>query len=205
MSGKIRYKFEWSPDTSTRAPVDRNGTLTQPQFDALLSWLDPDREQAAPKYEAIRKRLVRLFTNRGSLDAEGLADETIDRVARKLTDLAGTYSGDPALYFCGVARNVFRESLKRRPAALVSHPPAQQEGDELGCLEKCMDEFPPETRRLILSYYEDAGRAKIANRKSLAGELGVEMNALRIRACRIRARLQACVRRCVRDIREQAK
>ena len=30
--------------------------LSQEAFDALLEWLDPDREQAAIKYEDIRKR-----------------------------------------------------------------------------------------------------------------------------------------------------
>ncbi len=207
MSGRIGGSFEWKPAISTRAAVDRNWTLTQAQFDALLSWLDPDREPAATKYEAIRKRLVRVFTNRGSLDAEELADETIDRVARKLADLAGTYSGDPVLYFYGVARNVFHESHKRKPATLVSRdpPPAREEGHESRCLEQCMDELPPETRKLILSYYEDAGRGKIASRKTLAGELGVDMNALRIRACRVRARLEACVRRCVKDTWHEAK
>jgi hypothetical protein len=37
---------------------------------------------------------------------------------------------------------------------------------------------------------------KIALRRKLAARLGVTMNALSIRACRIRDRLEACVRAC---------
>jgi len=40
---------------------------------------------------------------------------------------------------------------------------------------------------------------KIANRRSLAESLGITMNALAIRACRLRDKLAACVRQCVND------
>ena len=80
----------------------REWKLSKDLFDALLVWLDPDRELAACKYEEIRSRLIRIFKSRGSPVAEDLADETFDRVARKLDEIAGSFSGDPALYFYGV-------------------------------------------------------------------------------------------------------
>jgi hypothetical protein len=52
-------------------------------------------------------------------------------------------------------------------------------------------------RRLIVDYYRQTGQAKIENRKRLAADLSIDMNMLRVRTRRIRARLEDCVRRCV--------
>jgi hypothetical protein len=73
--------------------IDR--IVHQKEFDALLSWLDADRERAALRYEQIRSRLIRIFICRGSPVAEELADRTIDRVMRKIAEIAETFSGDP--------------------------------------------------------------------------------------------------------------
>ena len=48
----------------------------------LLEWLDPNLDLAGEKYEEIRRGLIKIFGYRGCSDAEGLADETINRVAR---------------------------------------------------------------------------------------------------------------------------
>jgi hypothetical protein len=37
---------------------------------------------------------------------------------------------------------------------------------------------------------------KIENRRSLAQTLGITVNALSIRACRIRDKLESCVKKC---------
>jgi hypothetical protein len=52
--------------------MNKNWVLSQEAFDALLDWLDPDREQAGIKYEQIRLRLIKIFTGRGCSDAEDL-------------------------------------------------------------------------------------------------------------------------------------
>jgi len=54
-----------------------------------------------------------------------------------------------------------------------------------------------EDRELIVGYYHGEQRAKINNRRAMAAKLGVSMNALSIRACRIRDKLEACVRKCL--------
>ena len=59
-------------------------TTPKDPFDELLEWLDPDREKAGRRYEAIRAGLIRMYVARGVSDAEYYADETIDRVARKI-------------------------------------------------------------------------------------------------------------------------
>src|SRR6185369_2835428 len=89
--------------------------LEQSDFDRLLSWLDADRERAGLLYEKIRWRLVTILASRGCVLAEELADETIDRVARRVADIEQIYVGDKAIYFLGVMTNVHHEYL-RRPA-----------------------------------------------------------------------------------------
>ena len=98
---------------STSSELKRlNGTsqkewvLSQDTFDELLTWLNPNRDQAGKTYENIRQRLIKIFTYRGIAVAEDLADETINRVAKKVHEIRSTYIGDPALYFHGVARYV---------------------------------------------------------------------------------------------------
>lgn len=175
--------------------------ISQEQFDLLLDWLDPDREKAGTRYEWIRKRLIKIFVCRGSATPEELADKTINRVARKLPEIRPTYSGDPARYFSGVASNIFRESLRKDKVPVIgmpeTAPPDEDEERIRTCFEKCIAELPPTDRDLVLSYYQQEKKAKIDHRKDLAARLGLGMNALRIRACRIRSGLQECVEKCI--------
>ena len=174
----------------------------QENFDRLLRWLDPDREQAGVRYESIRKRLIKIFVCRGSATPEELADATINRVALKLPEIFETYTGDPARYFCGVASNIFLESLRKEKAPKIATakavPPDEDEQRDYACLERCIEKLSGLERDLVLSYYQQEKHAKIDNRKKLAERLGLGMNALRIRACHIRAGLRDCVEECRR-------
>jgi RNA polymerase sigma factor (sigma-70 family) len=185
--------------------------ITQQAFDELLNWLDADRDSAGSKYEKIRVRLIKIFACRGCCEADDLADETINRVTAKLGEIAESYSGDPALYFYGVAQKVHLEYLRKKPPVQESAQAGREPGgqtawpaqpvedveQEYACLEKCMDRLPPENRRLVLEYYQEEKRAKIDHRKMLADQLGIAVNALRIRAHRIRLQLQQCVESCL--------
>src|SRR5262245_58937293 len=79
-------------------------------FQSLLRALHPDRERAAERYEDIRVRLQGFFTWRGSRWPEEMADETIDRVARRLAGGEQIRSSEIGRDFLGVARNVIREA-----------------------------------------------------------------------------------------------
>lgn len=178
-----------------REPED----LSKEQFDRLLNWLDRNREQAGQRYEAIRKRLVKIFVCNGSKDPEGLADQTINRVARKVPEIESNYIGDPARYFCGVAANIFRESLRKDRLPAITHPVPQQPDERYEHaylrLETCMEQLTAQERQLVVTYYDHERNAKIDHRRRLAEEMGMSVNALRIRACRIRASLMKCVER----------
>jgi RNA polymerase sigma factor (sigma-70 family) len=173
--------------------------LNQDAFDKFLAWLSPNREQAANKYEEIRRKLIKIFACRGCAEAEDLADETINRVIRRMQEMIDSYVGDPALYFYGVARNVHLEYVRKSPPVLPLPPadPPQQKEREWECLESCLERLSKENRRLVLEYYKAERRAKIDHRKEMADRLGIAPNALRIRMHRIRASLQECVVGCL--------
>jgi len=176
--------------------------LTQEAFEKLLGWLNPDRDQAGKKYEAIRHKLIFILTCRGCTCPEDLADETINRVARKLPELIEHYTGDPSLYFYDVAHKVHLEYCRRKPHPVLSpaSDPPQEIEQRYECLEQCMKRLTSRNRELVLEYYVEEKQAKIDRRRELANRLGIAVNALRIRAHRIRANLQECVFECIKQM-----
>lgn len=174
--------------------------LTEEDFNRFLSWLDPDREEAGKKYEAIRRHLIIILTCRGCPEAEDLADETINRVIRHYPKMADTYQGEPAPYFITVSYNLYLEYVAKRGRQLVVPPPPEpdpEEEREYECLDACIEKLTPAHRDLVLQYYQENKQAKIDHRKKLALEMGIELNALRIRAHRIRVSLQQCIDECL--------
>lgn len=180
-------------------PAKKLKILQQEEFDRLLAWLDSDSELAGSSYEKIRWRLIAILASRGCRVPEELADETIDRVARRVNDIQDTYVGDKALYFLGVMNNVHHEYLKRPAVREIS---TVTDGAELkerthGCLEKCLDQLAPNSRQIIERYYAEDKRAKIDLRQRIAREFGISITTLRLRALRIREKLQGCIDHCL--------
>ena len=177
--------------------------ITQDNFEQLLCWLDPCRDKAAEKYESIRTRLIKIFYARGCFAAEEMADETIDRVTRKSADLSESYSGDPALFFYGVAKNLILEFRRKPhfeelPRTIASETENENHDDEyLNCLDHCLGKLDRSQHELITNYYQGEKQEKISRRKTLQSELGISMEALRVRVLRIRSGLQKCVSNCV--------
>jgi DNA-directed RNA polymerase specialized sigma24 family protein len=180
-------------------PAKKLRILKQEEFDRLLMWLDPDPDRAGLNYEEIRRRLIAILMSRGCRFPEELADETIDRVARRVVDVQETYVGDKALYFLGVMNNVHHEYLKR--PALPRLPGADDDNEDRErshlCLDKCLGCLAPHSRKLIEAYYAADKQAKIDLRKLIAAEFGIGINTLRLRALRIRGKLQACIEQCL--------
>ena len=191
--------------------MSKRWELTGEALDGLLTWLDPDREQAGRKYEHIRKSLIKIFAWRGCADAEDLADETINRVARKVPEIASTYQGDPALYFYGVGRRLFleyqKQQLRRAPqerdaesaASLVEAASAGELERRHECLELCLQKLSESNRELIREYYQRDLQTRGDSRSELARRLGVSATALRVRTHRLRAALLDCIRDCLAE------
>jgi DNA-directed RNA polymerase specialized sigma24 family protein len=180
--------------------------LTTRALEKLLDHFSANREDAGRQYELMRIKLLRYFEWRSCAAPEDLADETINRVSRRIDEGENIFNL-PA-YFATVARLVSMESLRPRDRASVpldelpdisAEQPVEDEQKEarLECLDHCLSQLSLESQSLILKYYHDERRAKIDRRKQLAEGLGIPLNALRIRAHRIRVALEKCVRDCL--------
>lgn len=177
--------------------MSKKTVIDQTAFDRMLLWLNPDREKAALKHEAIRTRLIEIFASRRFADAELLADNTIDRVITKVPKVAEGWVGDPIYYFLAVAKKIMLEALKPPPRAYA--PPPGPDADELEledrCLERCMASLAEADRGMILEY---VGGDK-HKRQEQARKLGISPNALRIRVCQIKKILRPCVEGCLKE------
>lgn len=202
---------------SVRARADRTSLRNAPElsrfvFDRLLAWLDDGTESHGERYLEMHRRLVSYFDRRNRPAADDLADETLNRVARRLEQDGGIATRPPARYCYVIAKFVLLEDLRRgrrqtcldetRPVfdrrAGNADPPEDLARRErrLACLDRCLQELKPEQRALIVDYYRDSRQQKIERRRDLAIRLGVSTNAVAIRACRIRDRLMTCLNGC---------
>ena len=181
---------------------------TPEAFDKLLVSLSSDRDEAGKIYESLRIRLIRFFEWRGCGSADILADQTFDRVMRKIDE--GDEITSPRGYINAVANYIFLENfdpgrLTELDEELTSSPSyatqfeRQDEDPVIECFDNCLNKLPQDNKKLIMAYYQEEKGAKIDLRRQLAKELGIPMNALRIRAHRIRKTLEECIQNCLAD------
>jgi DNA-directed RNA polymerase specialized sigma24 family protein len=181
--------------------------ITAEAFTVFLSRLDPVPEIAGEKYEELRRQLIKFFEWRGSYIADRLADETLNRVMRKI-DEGEEVEKNILAFSLGIARFVLLEAMRHpdnrrveldEVSAFTAPAERRVEDDDLWviCLRECLRAFSRENRDLIIEYYEEDRRAKIDTRKMLAAKLDISINALFSRAKRIRDKLEQCVTNCV--------
>jgi DNA-directed RNA polymerase specialized sigma24 family protein len=186
------FRKDWWPT--------RNG------FREFLQWLDEGVESSGEKYIETRRRLVQYFDRKNCLSPDELADETLHRVARRLAEEGGVTDVSPAHYCYIVARFVFLEYQRRpgrkvvnldrmEPSPFVVLEAKPSDEKLFSHLDSCLEKLKADHRELILEYYRGDQRAKIDHRRELAKKLRLTMNALSIRACRIRTSLEECVKK----------
>jgi DNA-directed RNA polymerase specialized sigma24 family protein len=190
---------------SYSSSVARPWELTATGLERLLLRLDPDPIRAAEAYEALRLSLTRFFDWRGAHFPDECADETLNRLARRLDE--GAAVADIRTFALGIARLVRLEQARSPQLrqdqldeqSIGPAPSPDRTPDPLlhDCLETCLAALPEDARTLILEYYQDQRREKIDRRVRLATQLGLSANALRSRAQRVRDRLERCVRSCL--------
>jgi DNA-directed RNA polymerase specialized sigma24 family protein len=192
--------------------VREESTQSQLAFNRLLEWLDEGVDSHGERYLEIRRRLVSYFERRGRSAANELTDEAFNRIGRTLEQRGEIAIVPPARYCYVVARFVLLEDIRRerrhvpldepRLTATQSDRMRIAESDDtadanelrLESLDRCLQKLKPEQRDLIVEYYRDTGREKVERRRDLAKRLGISMNALGIRAFRIRDALMECVK-----------
>jgi DNA-directed RNA polymerase specialized sigma24 family protein len=180
-------------------------SLNRQALDRLLQRLGTEPTMAAQEYNKLRGKLLDFFHWRGAPEPEALADEAIDRIARKLE--AGETVENLRSFVYGVGKRVWLEAEKRRareqaallhvPPVAPSDEPSEDSEARIACLRRCLAELSAETQTLIVGYYQGAGRSHLAARKLLATQLGMSYGNLRTRAHRLRGRLEGCVMLCL--------
>jgi DNA-directed RNA polymerase specialized sigma24 family protein len=195
-------------------PKDERG-LSSLAFTRLLEWLDDGVDSHGETYLEMRRRLTSYFDRRNRPFADDLADETLGRVGRTLEHDGAIAIRPQARYCYVVAKFVLLEDVRREQRQLRNHEllvtgtgsstgraaiPGRDDDSadreaRLDFLDRCLQELSADQRTLIVEYYRDRGRDRIARRRGLAEGLGISTNALAIRASRIRTALEAKMRR----------
>jgi len=197
----------------------KDRVLTQSAFRRLLVWFDEGTNSGGQKYEDLRRKLILYFDRRNCLSPEDLADETLNRVARRLEEAGSITNIEPAKFCFIKAREVLLEYWRNpernrielddpkaptpaaRNTSAAGNPNFQWEEKEKGleCLDQCLQRLEPEDRDLIIRYYYGEKRIKIDNHQKMARQLGISDKTLALRALRIRKRLEVCVNKCIND------
>jgi len=193
--------LELKMDAGSEIEADAKSAGRSAPLESLLQRLAVGSDVASA-YERLRLRLVTFFRLRFPVEAEALADEAIDRLARRIED--GTQVDNPAAYAIGIARFLLLEASARQKKESQAareafyewelQRPETESDPALPALQDCLEAMGGDSARLILEYYvADGGASRIERRQRLAENLGLTPNALRNRALRARLALEKCV------------
>jgi DNA-directed RNA polymerase specialized sigma24 family protein len=193
--------------------LKKDWTPTESSFQKFLYWLDEGVDSSGEKYLEMRRRLVAYFDRKNSLSPDELADETLVRVAQKLEEKGQITDLSPAHYCYITAKFVFLEDVRHtkrsqvglkeisadgRPDRAVPKMLFENQEQQFDCLDRCLKKLSTGDSELILEYYQGEQQEKIQRRRQLGEKLGLTANALSIRACRIRSKVETCVKDLLR-------
>lgn len=177
-------------------------------------------ENDEKEFNLLRLKLVRFFEIQGAgTQAEDFADETISRVAEKLSEGIEIEAAEPFYYFRGFAVNVLREHWRSKektvsiedvenkenfaaqtnPAELTEKEEAQSlKEKQFECLEKTLKVLPAENRQLFLDYHRENTESRETWRAKIAQRLNIDGAALRNRVTRLRKKIEQLVLDCLK-------
>ena len=178
----------------------------------FLDWLDEGANSNGRRYAEVRRRLELYFDRKNCVEPAELADETLNRVAKKLEENGGITEVRPLQYCYIAAKFVFLETLsgeKRAPfhRPLIGANPSNgsgQPGTDLRAhsaieskakiaADECLNSLPIADRDLFVDYYRGQQPGKIERRAALATKLGLTANGLSLRAVSLRQKLETCI------------
>ncbi len=185
----------------------------QKKFDNFLAWLDPNRDLAATRYVTIRGGLVKYFSRKtchGDFNcphAEDLADETLDRVISKMDEVSLNNGAEPERRIFTFAKYLRLEHHRQPqfepfPSDFVEKP-SRKSGEaiekeaESRCFDECLGELPFKDQRLVTEYFGHSGKERSRRRQQQADDLGITLSNLRTTTCRMRKKLEECLRNCL--------
>jgi hypothetical protein len=188
--------------------------LSPENFDRLMNWLHPNREEAGREYQRIRTLLIKNFQRQGCSSPESLADVTMDRVAQTLTEqMIENWVGEKERYCYRVGFYIVREDRARSHRELqlpeeldVPNPDAEEDIElNLQCLKKCLQKQSAANGELIVNYYRGKPAVKIKKRVELARDMNFNLPRLRVHAHRIRKELRKCIEGCLENAERSYK
>ena len=111
----------------------------------------------------------------------------------------------PIAYLFGIARNVFRDYLRKDEKERAANANIQRHRSDSqseverkhACLDLCLNELSQDDRTILLTYYSKTKRAKIEMHRELAKRYKLKPNALRNRIFRLNQRMASCVNNCL--------
>jgi DNA-directed RNA polymerase specialized sigma24 family protein len=212
----------WPESGPEAVPSRTHGkwNLNSTAFEQLLAALDSDRERAGAQYRQLHLQLVKFFEWQCSGQADQQADEVIDRLTCRIAK--GEHIINLPAYAHGVAKLLLLEARKALERETQAHTQllwlaksrmdesaAPAESDETlqqqECFDNCLETLTGKNRAIILGYYAGERKSKIDGRRNLAATLGTDLNALRVRAHRIRSQLERCIWHCVESTNDRVQ
>ncbi len=177
--------------------------LTSENFSQLLQRFSADQNEAGVAYAKLRDSLVRFFEIKGDSYPDEAADETLDRVALKLSQNGEI--DDLTKYSFGVARFIFLERIKANKKEKVAVGEfyadktsfvESEETDDFAPFRECFARLADDDRKILRDYFSDIPFSQISDyRQNVSDKYKVSLNNLRIKVFRLRKRLENCVKR----------
>jgi RNA polymerase sigma factor (sigma-70 family) len=166
---------------------------------ALLAALGETPEKSGLEYERLRSKLILFFSRRMLQFPEDLADEALDRLARRIME--GTVIDSIPAFVLGIGRHLALEQMKNREETMEDdfwdNVPAlsatQSSEEEIARMERCLKTLRPDEAKLIRSYYLATESTPMKARDKLAKRLGISVNTLRQRVFLARRTLRDCM------------
>jgi hypothetical protein len=169
-------------------PPKRSPEPTRIEFERFLRFLAPAEENAWQSYLKLQEKLKLYFEVRRLSPSADLADEVINRLIKKVTEVEQIQ--DVNRYAYGIARYL-RLEIYRQPLKLAVFQdktsdeginelasPLVTEDVKMNCVEKCLEKQPLDKMELLLDFYTVRdGETQIEHRKKMARDYAAASRA----------------------------
>ncbi|MGA9773670.1 MAG: hypothetical protein WBV94_31860 [Blastocatellia bacterium] len=175
--------------------------INEDRFEQLLVHLEPDYPDPEKRYKQLRVKMAKFFAWKQCEDPDGLADETISRAVKNLSQGEEIRADNPYYYIYAVAKHVFMEYLreKKKREIIVSDLTDQLRNyteESQDCRKQCLQKLSGDKLSLLQKYYMGE-----ESREILAQSLKISLNALRLQVHRVNQELRACEKHCLERLR----
>lgn len=174
-------------------------------FARFLNYLDSDPSRAQDQYKNIHQKVANFAEFSGAADGTQVADEALDRCARRLDEGVNVPRPKFEGYARTTAKNICQEQRRadqRTKTAFLTIFANQSDAankDATGIyrlMKECFKKLLPTEQELLKDYCRIAQASdRVQKRKELATLLELTEVALRLAIWRLRQRLERCLRK----------